>query len=164
MYLDPRHPPDFSFSTSCFSCSTRTSSSLSPNFSCSTVAFSPNRCCFSASICIMILLSSILSWPRPSFKACILSRASLRLASSVLTLLISSSNSALLSSARDRASPVEKGLWYHETLIYDYINNAIYVLLFPYWHTCQQVKDVLITRQTKARVFLTVSDPTLPHL
>lgn len=58
--------------------------------------------------CMMILLSSTLSWPRPSFMACIFSRASFRVASSVLALLISSSNSAFWSSAFDRASPEER--------------------------------------------------------
>ena len=54
---------------------------------------------------MMSLLSSILSCPRPSLRACILMMVSWSRASSNLALFTSSSSSALLSSALDSASP-----------------------------------------------------------
>lgn len=48
------HPPCFSVSRSIFSCSTLTSSSLIPDFSCSRADFSPHKEAFSASNCEMI--------------------------------------------------------------------------------------------------------------
>ena len=61
-------------------------------------------CCGWYITCMMILLSSILSWPSPSFNACILMMVSWSLASSSLALLTSNSNSALTTSALDKAS------------------------------------------------------------
>lgn len=63
------------------------------------------RVAFSCSRCMMILLSSILSCPSPSFSACILRRASLSPASSERSLLISTSVNIKVTNEHEHTKP-----------------------------------------------------------
>ena len=73
-------------------------------FSCSKSLLSWLREDFSDSICLIILFSSILSCPSPSFSDCSLTSASRRAISSDFILLISNSSSALWSSDLESVS------------------------------------------------------------
>ena len=94
--------------------------------------------------CMMILFSSILSWPSPSFNSCILRRASRSPASTVFSLLISTSNSAFCSSAFDNASPTKQSLY---LLTFPSLHPYLLIIFAYFWvHTTKtNHRNVLAT-------------------